>query len=77
MTSDGGQTWVNLMPGEVPYFRVDFVDPTYGWVIPYGGEVERTTDGGKTWECVKLAEDYSCPDELKQTAVYQPYPGGE
>jgi photosystem II stability/assembly factor-like uncharacterized protein len=49
-STDGGLTW---NPVQSPALCCDassisFVDPEHGWVI-VGGEIARTTDGGRTW----------------------------
>jgi photosystem II stability/assembly factor-like uncharacterized protein len=56
VTSDGGQTWRLLFPGEFDRWsglRVTFVDEQHGWAISTG-RIWRTTDGGETWKALLL-----------------------
>jgi C1A family cysteine protease/photosystem II stability/assembly factor-like uncharacterized protein len=51
-TTDGGATWKHQTVGlsSVDWLcGVDFVSPSYGWAVGWGGEVYRTTDGGASW----------------------------
>ena len=51
-TTDGGTTWKHQTVGlaDVDWLcGVDFVSPSYGWAVGWGGEVYRTTDGGASW----------------------------
>jgi photosystem II stability/assembly factor-like uncharacterized protein len=54
LTNDGGQTWSLVPRAEVPP-DPDFVDRRHGWIMkghPIG--LERTTDGGRTWQRLSL-----------------------
>ncbi|MCL4486862.1 MAG: YCF48-related protein [Chloroflexi bacterium] len=57
-TTDGGGTWqpTRLTEGDVlgGYRRVLFVDEWHGWALPGQWYVDRTEDGGITWEEVAL-----------------------
>jgi photosystem II stability/assembly factor-like uncharacterized protein len=67
-TTNGGNTWSVLVGGQpsgevgegaVMYMGVHFLDETTGFAAGSGvtGVIDRTTDGGKTWETVFEAEE--------------------
>jgi hypothetical protein len=60
ITYDGGRTWKNT-PIQCPFEDAftDFVDKSYGWVACLGN-VYRTTDSGRSWECTRLADNKPC-----------------
>lgn len=41
---------------------IDFVSPTTGFASTAGGEVARTTDGGRTWSMRRVADDTQLED---------------
>ena len=48
-STDGGVTWEYHDLGYVAW-HLSFVDTERGWVVGWGGNVVRTTDGGDTWD---------------------------
>ncbi|HLI02043.1 MAG TPA: YCF48-related protein [Acidimicrobiales bacterium] len=68
-TTDGGRCWVRLGEPNPPLASVHFVSPTTGWgvaattnrgtgpatMVPGGGTLVRTTDGGRSWTPVSGA----------------------
>ncbi len=50
-TTDGGATWTTQTMAVNDHVTAgSFVDPLHGWVAGVGGRVQRTADGGETWE---------------------------
>ncbi|MBD2703770.1 choice-of-anchor D domain-containing protein [Spirosoma sp. BT702] len=48
-TSNGGKTWSKTAVGNNFNTAVHFSDSQNGWVVGWGGNINRTTDGGATW----------------------------
>jgi photosystem II stability/assembly factor-like uncharacterized protein len=60
-TDDGGSTWnrtLSLMTKVEEHIwqptQISFVNRDLGWMSATGGVVHRTTDGGRTWQSMKL-----------------------
>jgi photosystem II stability/assembly factor-like uncharacterized protein len=49
MTTDGGENWQMDTTFKVGGFDVGFLDNKNGWISSWG-QIQKTTDGGKTWE---------------------------
>jgi photosystem II stability/assembly factor-like uncharacterized protein len=59
-TYDGGKTWGVTgidCPGGSP--NADFIDPLHGWAV-CDSAVNRTQDGGRSWECIDLPGENTC-----------------
>ncbi|MBL1216330.1 MAG: hypothetical protein D8M59_02425 [Planctomycetes bacterium] len=56
-TTDGGQTWTTPFNHGAIWGRVQFVDDQHGWIHGVGGILERTEDGGATWEEILIPGD--------------------
>lgn len=74
-SEDGGKTWKNMGLKTSEHIAKIIVDPTnadivyvaaYGPVWSEGGErgVYKTTDGGKTWKCIKEVSKYTGCNDL-------------
>jgi photosystem II stability/assembly factor-like uncharacterized protein len=73
-TYDGGKTWSFsgiYCPLGSP--NADFIDPLHGWAV-CDSVVNRTVDGGRTWECIDLPGENTCglwvpanPDAVQPT----------
>jgi photosystem II stability/assembly factor-like uncharacterized protein len=59
-TSDGGQTWVNLLPVATTYMVPLFLDKTNGYCLA-ANSIYKTTTGGNSWtvSCKLGADDFS------------------
>lgn len=58
MTSDGGAHWKRLYPdpyGAPGFRRVRFFDPQHGVILSQTTMIYRTSDGGETWEAIRVA----------------------
>lgn len=53
-TEDAGKTWKKQqIPDDIESAnKVYFADEDNGWIIPYGGVIWRTDDGGNTWKSI-------------------------
>jgi photosystem II stability/assembly factor-like uncharacterized protein len=59
-TYDGGKTWVVTgidCPSGSP--NADFIDLLHGWAV-CDSAVNRTQDGGRTWDCIDLPGENTC-----------------
>jgi photosystem II stability/assembly factor-like uncharacterized protein len=60
ITTDGGNSWVtSRLPCSIEFDRILFVDPLHGWAYDQTC-INRTNDGGKTWECTELPDNKKC-----------------
>jgi photosystem II stability/assembly factor-like uncharacterized protein len=72
LTADGGRTWTFAQelaePRSLPL--IAFADALRGWVVPYRNTldgpaiVQRTVDGGKTWQLSSIPSVYGIPNGL-------------
>lgn len=55
-TTDGGDTWVakTAIPDMRRFTSIDFTSPTVGRAVGWDGNLATTTDGGETWDVVRL-----------------------
>ena len=57
---DGGETWQEVyFPCEFYSPQAFFIDESVGWAA-CDSSVNRTTDGGRTWECINITDDKVC-----------------
>ncbi len=64
-TTDGGTTWRKQdVPADYPLTGVSFSSGTAGWACGYGSCIDRTADGGVSWESVRdnLPEELGWPN---------------
>ena len=57
-TTDGGEHWQRLHPdpyGAPGFRRVRFLDPQHGVILSQTTMLHRTSDGGETWEAIRVA----------------------
>jgi photosystem II stability/assembly factor-like uncharacterized protein len=60
ITYDGGETWTNAPMRCQDYDpRAFFIDESYGWAV-CDSTVNRTTDGGRSWDCINLPGNNVC-----------------
>jgi len=56
-TGDGGRTWTIQRAwdsdGGLPR-QMQFLDPQHGWVVYESSYLHRTTDGGRTWQMIRV-----------------------
>lgn len=58
VTADAGAHWDDRGPIPSTWNALTFADPDHGWAVPADGKsVERTTDGGRSWDAVWLPSD--------------------
>jgi photosystem II stability/assembly factor-like uncharacterized protein len=72
LTADGGRTWTFALdladPRSIPL--ITFVDAQHGWVVPFRSTedgpaiVQRTADGGQTWQQASIPSVYGIPGGL-------------
>jgi photosystem II stability/assembly factor-like uncharacterized protein len=61
VTHDEGETWDGVPISCVSYSpRAFFIDESYGWAA-CDSAINRTTDGGRSWECINLPGYDVCP----------------
>jgi photosystem II stability/assembly factor-like uncharacterized protein len=69
LTQDGGLTWEYPEPPcSSETLLTTFLDPQHGWAFSRTWDfahtcINRTTDGGATWQCTLLPENEDCPLE--------------
>ncbi len=58
VTADAGAHWDDRGPIPSTWNALTFADPDHGWAVRADGKaVERTTDGGRSWDAVSLPSD--------------------
>lgn len=57
-TSDGGLSWQPVSRTDEILAAVDFVSITRGWVAGYAGRIQRTDDGGVTWNVQRIERQH-------------------
>ena len=72
LTADGGRTWTFALdladPRSIPL--ITFVDAQHGWLVPFRSTedgpaiVQRTADGGQTWQQATIPSVYGIPGGL-------------
>jgi photosystem II stability/assembly factor-like uncharacterized protein len=50
VTSNGGATWDTVRASSSRLKDVCLIESLYGWFVDYYGDIQRTTDGGRTWQ---------------------------
>jgi photosystem II stability/assembly factor-like uncharacterized protein len=69
LTQDGGVTWEYAeLPCSSETLHARFLDPQHGWAFSRTWDfahtcINRTIDGGETWQCTLLPENSACPLE--------------
>jgi photosystem II stability/assembly factor-like uncharacterized protein len=64
ITYDGGETWNDaLMDCEFYDPKAFFIDESYGWAA-CDSSINRTTDGGRSWECINLPGNAVCQPKI-------------
>ncbi|MEO5585791.1 MAG: T9SS type A sorting domain-containing protein [Flavobacteriales bacterium] len=48
-TTDGGDTWIQMGGTSLSTRSIFFTDPDTGYAVSFGGQTERSTDGGINW----------------------------
>lgn len=48
-TTDGGDTWIQMGGTSLSSRSIFFTDPDTGYAVSFGGQTERSTDGGINW----------------------------
>jgi photosystem II stability/assembly factor-like uncharacterized protein len=57
-TTDAFAQWEDRGPIPPTWNALTFADPDHGWAVPADGKaVERTTDGGRSWDAVAIPSD--------------------
>jgi photosystem II stability/assembly factor-like uncharacterized protein len=60
LSRDGGASWeYSTLPCSLEFSRALFIDTLHGWAYDRPC-VNRTVDGGKTWECIDLPGNKFC-----------------
>lgn len=49
-TTDSGNSWKVIYKTTEVFSAIQFVTPTRGWMAGFAGRIERTDDGGTTWQ---------------------------
>ncbi len=68
LTADGGQTWT--FGHALGAAQITFLDADHGWLVPFRSpedgpfEVDRTVDGGLTWQKATMPEAWGIPTGL-------------
>ena len=67
-TEDGGNSWTEIFPlgNDIYPQRIFFLNDLEGWIITYGSEIFKTTDGGTS----RIDQSISTPQDFIYSDIY-------